>query len=50
MKVEFEVFCWYDDEFKVLINAFNNGLITFDELGELNLLNEDKVKIHGLKE
>jgi len=50
MNVEFEVFCWYDNELKALIKAFNNRLITFEEMCELNLLNDDKVKINSLKE
>ena len=35
----------YDNKLKTLIKAFNEGLIDFDEVCDLNLMNLDKNKI-----
>ena len=39
----------YDNKLKVLIKAFNEGLIDFDEVCDLNLVNLDKNKIEYLE-
>ena len=39
----------YDNKLKVLIKAFNEGLIDFDEVCDLNLMNLDKNKIEYLE-
>ena len=35
----------YDNKLKALVKAFNKGLIDFDEVCDLNLMNLDKNKI-----
>jgi hypothetical protein len=39
----------YSNELKVLVKAFNKGLIDFDEVCDLNLMDLDKNKIEYLE-
>jgi hypothetical protein len=47
--MKFEIKSSYDQQLKDLVKAFNRGLITFDEMCELNLNNVDKEKIDMLR-
>jgi hypothetical protein len=48
--MKFEIKSNYDQQLKDLIKAFNSGLITFDEMCELNMNVIDKANIDRLKE
>jgi hypothetical protein len=47
--MKFEIKSSYDQQLNDLIKAFNSGLITFDEMCELNLNKVDKVNIDRLR-
>ena len=47
--MKFEIKSSYDQQLKDLIKAFNSGLITFDEMCELNLNKVDKANIDRLR-
>ena len=47
--MKFEIKSNYDQQLKDLIKAFNNGLITFDEMCELNMNVIDKANIDKLR-
>ena len=47
--MKFEIKNNYEEHLKELIKAFNNGLITFDEMCELNLRVSDKFNINKLR-
>jgi len=48
--MKFKIEKYYEPELKKLINSFNKGLISFDEMCELNLVVVDKINIESLKE
>ena len=47
--MKFEIKSNYDQQLKDLIKAFNSGLITFDEMCELNMNVIDKANIDKLR-
>jgi len=47
--MKFEIKSSYDQQLKDLVKAFNSGLITFDEMCELNLNKVDKTNIDMLR-
>ena len=47
--MKFEIKSNYDQQLKDLIKAFNSGLITFDEMCELNMNVIDKTNIDKLR-
>jgi len=48
--MKFKIEKYYEPELKKLISNFNKGLISFDEMCELNLVVVDKINIESLKE
>jgi hypothetical protein len=47
--MKFEIKNDFEKHLKELIKAFNDELITFDEMCELSLIGNDKIKINKLK-